>query len=406
MTSTEQDLDRVTPRWPEAQVNLTAPASVTISGVSTPLTSSDVQAEAVALVAKQADAHGHPIRVKASTTDGWVQRMIVTHDGQVTLVGKQVGKPGMQASGPGKQVSKPLPKASDGKKPGRFTTIPGWFRWAALGMTGLVLVAGAVLIFHKKPAPQATEPVTPPIPPAGDIYTETAPPGWTTHAAWVVPLVSRAPAPVTDPTTGYTAALTPTNMSAPDLGPFDENDVYLSVLGVDGHTLWATPLDGIPIYGPRLALVDGVTVVAVVDSKTVEYWPLTSGGEPTVVQLPSGARATPKAPGTTLLFTVGRDTAGYLSEGTLQTVEVLPRTLPIAAVDGAVLQYQSDAQAWWQVSANHPPTRVNVTPDVAAAVAKPVTVKPVPGQLIPTGQTATRLMVVTQNRLYALTKAG
>ena len=48
--------------------------------------------------------------------------------------------------------------------------------------------------------------------------------------------------------------------------------------------------------------------------------------------------------------------------------------------------------------------RVTVTPGIAAATAPPVRPKPVPGQLIPTGQTGDLLMVVTAGRLYALTR--
>ena len=62
------ELDKSTPKWPEALINLSAPAKITVGGLTTPLTSLDVRAEAVELVAKQAAAHGHPIRAKPPPT--------------------------------------------------------------------------------------------------------------------------------------------------------------------------------------------------------------------------------------------------------------------------------------------------------------------------------------------------
>lgn len=396
------DLDRATPKWPEAIITLSGPPNVTIRGITTPLTGTDVQAEAVTLIAKQASAHGHPIRVRA-VADGWVQRMIVTADAQVTLLGKPPGP--ITATKGTQPAAKPITKTtSDKKSTGRFSSVPGWFKWAVLGCVLVTALAAGVIVFHRPSTPSVQgPPPAPPIPPAGDIYTETAPAGWTTHAAWVVPLAERAPDPVTDPGTGYTAAVTPTDQHAPGLGPFDPDDLFLSVLAADGHTLWATPLDGMPTYGPALARIDGTLTVAVVTSRTVQYWPL-AGGDSTTVDLPSGTRLIPDTPGTSLLFSVGNETAGYLQDGALQTVKVLPRTKPIAADDGVVLLYQEKADIWWQVSATTTPVRTEVTPRVAAAANPPKAPKPVDGELVPTGQGAGLLMVVTQNQLYALTK--
>ncbi len=401
-TGAAADLDRATPKWPEAVITLGSPPSVMISGVTTPLTHADVQAEAVALIAKQASAHGHPIRVRA-VTDHWVQRMIVTADAQVTLL----VNPPAPISEPRKgsrRPAKPITKTAAATSAGRFSSVPGWFKWAALGCTAVMLLAVAVMVFHRPSSPAAQgPPPAPPIPPAGDIYTETAPRGWTTHAAWVVPLADRAPDPVTDPGTGYTAAITPTDQQAPGLGPFNPDALFLSVLAADGHTVWATPLGAIPAYGPALAQIDGALTVAVVTGRTIQYWPLT-GGDPTTVDLPSGTRVVPDTPGTSLLFNTDTTTAGYLHGGALQTVKVLPRTKPIAANDGTVLLYQDKADTWWKVSADTTPTRTDVTLKVAAAANPPKTPKPVDGELKPTGQGAGLLMVVSQNQLYALTK--
>lgn len=392
------ELDKSTPKWPEALINLGPPAKITVGGLTTPLTSGDVRAEAVDLVAKQAAAHGHPIRAKATSNDGSTQRMIVTEHGQVVLT----GKPRPTTAPPKTAKPNPTPAAPIKRAAARFGAVPGWFRWVILGAVAALLLAVLVLVLHRKPVPvEETTPAPPPIPPAGEVYTETPPPGWSTHAAWVVPIA--APAPVTDPVTGFTAAITPTDQSAPGLGPFNDGDLYLSVLAPDGHTAWAAPLDRKPVFGPKLATIDGVETVVIVEARTATCWPLT-GGTATVVDLPAGARADTKNPGTSVLFIVGQNRAGYLSAGVMKLVDVLPLTKAVAAVDGGVMQWQEDKHTWWRVTADAQPRRVTATPAIAAAVLPPIHHKPVRGQLIPTGRTTDLLMVVSGDRLYALTR--
>ena len=141
------------------------------------------------------------------------------------------------------------------------------------------------------------------------------------------------------------------------------------------------------MLGPVLATIDGATTVVIVDARTATYWPLT-GGTPTVVDLPAGARAT-ENPGTSVLFIIGQGRAGYLSAGKVQIVDVLPRTKPLAAVDGAVLQWQQDKGAWWNVSAAAPPRRVTVTPASRPPFFRPSTSNPSPGNWCPPGRPAT-----------------
>jgi hypothetical protein len=118
------ELDKSTPKWPEALINLSAPAKITVGGLTTPLTSPDVRAEAVELLAQQAAAHGHPIRAKATTDDGWVQRMIVTEHEQVILIGKRPPatpppKPGTTGKAGKSTPAAPIKRAAD-----RFGTVP------------------------------------------------------------------------------------------------------------------------------------------------------------------------------------------------------------------------------------------------------------------------------------------
>ena len=148
------------------------------------------------------------------------------------------------------------------------------------------------------------------------------------------------------------------------------SDLYLSAFAPDGHTAWAAPLDRKPVFGPELATIDGVETVVIVEARTATYWPLT-GGTATVVDLPAGARADTKNPGTSVLFIVGQNRAGYLSAGVMKLVDVLPLTKAVAAVDGGVMQWQEDKHAWWRVTADAPPRRVTATPAIAAAVLPP-----------------------------------
>ena len=143
------ELDKSTPKWPEALINLGPPAKITVGGLTTPLTSLDVRAEAVDLVAKQAAAHGHPIRAKATSNDGWTQRMIVTEHGQVVLI----GKPPPTTASPKTAKPKPTPAAPIKRAAARFATVPSWFRWVILGAVAALLLAVLVLVLHRKPVP-------------------------------------------------------------------------------------------------------------------------------------------------------------------------------------------------------------------------------------------------------------
>ena len=157
------ELDKSTPKWPEALINLSAPAKITVGGLTTQLTSLDVRAEAVALLAQQAAAHGHPIRAKATTDDGWVQRMIVTEAGQVVLIGKP--PPTTPPPKPGKtgKAGKSTPAAPIKRAVGLFAKVPAWFRWVVIGAVVALVLALLVLVLHRTPDPAQDAP--PPVPP-------------------------------------------------------------------------------------------------------------------------------------------------------------------------------------------------------------------------------------------------
>ena len=90
--------------------------------------------------------------------------------------------------------------------------------------------------------------------------------------------------------------------------------------------------------------------------KQIRYWPLT-GGPGTDLDLPSGAKLT-AAVGGSVLLTLPGDQVGYLHGGAVHTVQVLPRTQPAVALDGAVLVIQPDTGAWWTLTDDAAPTSV------------------------------------------------
>ncbi|WP_420119410.1 hypothetical protein, partial [Micromonospora sp.] len=248
----------------------------------------------------------------------------------------------------GAAAKKKTSKKPAGRKGKGWRKLPPPVRWGAIGLGGLTLASAVVLIFHggRHSSDEPAAPAVAPVPPAGQLYTETGPPGWTQQAAWTVQLAKDAPAPITT-ADGATIAVTAADGSA---NPQTGDTRYLSVLETDGRTRWATPLTSAPRVGPLLARVDGADVALIAGTRDLTYWPLT-GGDPTVVSLPSGATVTPDG-----LIKLRDDQLGYLHAGTLAVVDELPRTEPAIAVDGAVIVTQADDGAWWTLRADAAPT--------------------------------------------------
>jgi hypothetical protein len=360
-TLTPTRLDQDTPKWPEVRITLGEHPTVTVSGVITPVDDEDT---AITRCADQARTLGRPIRARITTATGDVRRVIVTADGIVTtLDNAAAASPAGPATARGKPAARP--RSGSGRR-GKGKSVLSRFpapmrpviRWGAPAMGVLVVASVTVMLVNARgssadagaPAPTA------PVPPAGELYTELAPPGWSQNAAWVVDLAADAPAPVVTGD-GTVVAVTARDNSAT---PQDGDERYLSVLEPTGQTRWAVPLDTPPRVGPLLLTIDGVEMVAVAGIRDLTYWPITSGPE-TVVPLPSGATVTP-----TGLVILPNKQLGYLYGGALQTVEALPRTDPAIALDGAVLVTQPDTGAWWTLTATTPPTAVRPTPPPGA----------------------------------------
>ena len=106
-----------------------------------------------------------------------------------------------------------------------------------------------------------------------------------------------------------------------------------------------------------------------------------------------------------MLLTLPGDQVGYLHGGAVHTVQVLPRTSPAIALDGAVLVIQPDTGAWWTLTDDAAPT--SVTPKappgagtvdrVLAVTATRVLITWTPGR-DPDPKTPTALIVAGYDR--------
>ena len=354
-TLTPSRLEQDTPKWPEVRITLGDQPTVTVSGIVTPV---DDETAAIIRCVEQARTLGRPIRVRITTAGGNLRRLIVDTDSTVTALAPPTST--AHAPNPRKAVVKKTGRRHGKGLLSRFPEpLRPVIRWGAPAMGLLVVSSVVVMVLHGRgntadadaPAPAA------PVPSAGRLYTENAPPGWSQNANWVIDLAKDAPTPVVA-SDGTVVAVTARDDSAV---PTAGDDRYLSILEPNGQTRWAVPLDTAPKAGPLVLSIDGEQVVLVTGSREVTYWPLTGGPE-TVVPLPANAKIT-----ATGLITLPGDHIGYLHSGALQTIDGLPRTNPAIALDGAVLVTQPDTGAWWTLTATTTPEAVHPAPPAGAA---------------------------------------
>lgn len=374
-------LDQQTPKWPDLRVAITAAGStISASGITHELAGDDPQRAAVTFAADHARRNGKPVRMTATMPTGDVHRMIVTPDRSVVLLdhARPAGSPTSApppAAG-GKQAKKARTRKPPARRPGtagilgRFPPrLQPVIKWGAPAFA-VLLVALVVLAVVKGPSKAGTDTAIAqqnhPVPPAGTLYTVTAPPGWSQTATWTVPL-AHGTTTDTDPDTGVTAALTPddrtTAQTAHDTAGKIEGHQpnYLSVLGADGSTRYTAPLATRPVYGPVITTVDGAKVVLLqTNSNTVSYLPL-DGGDPTTVDLPDQVAGQLNTAGTSVMVPLGNQRVAYLHNHAWQTLETLPLTTPKFATDGAVVSVQPETGAWWTQRIDAAPTSVRPT---------------------------------------------
>lgn len=382
-------LDQATPRWPEIVATFSEDPTVTVGGVSQPLTSDDIRAELVGIAATQAQRQNKPIRVTVNGSDGTLTRLIVTPETVVhkleTLADSDaptIATPQEPASSEGMKKKSRRPHFKRDKKSRQragssSTATPAkLLKWVLIGLGGSIAALVVILVVKGLQGEETAPPVAQqntverPAPPAARIYTEVAPPGWSQQAWWALPIAADTQ-PITDAGSGATVIVSSTDNAQqaptinPDGDPTQHEPAYLSVVDKDGRGLWSAPLaDGRPRIGPIITTIDGARVVMTGDGPTLTYWPL-AGGQATVVELPDDAASQINASGESPLITLDDDRLGYLADGAMQIVQVLPRTEPVFALDGAVVLQQPDTGSWWNVVANTAPT--SITPKAPAA---------------------------------------
>ena len=368
-------LDRDTPKWPELRVTLGDPSTIYISGIAHPLDSEDPQADAVAQAADVARDNGHPIRMTATDADtGTVDRMIVTADRSVVLLDHATPAattaenhpPTTARKSPGRRkAAKPAAKKPStgflAAFPPRLRPVIKWGGPAFVLLVVAALVVGLVVKGHANHRNQQASTVDHPAPPAGQLYTQYPPPGWSAQAAWTLPIADHTSLAVDD-TTGTTALLTPndrtTSTTEKATATFiNSHDAgYLSVIDATGRTLWATAIgDDQIVAGPKILTLDNRQVVLVGGSTNVTYWPLT-GGNPTTVDLPADTVGALNLAGDNVGIQLADNRIAYLDATGFRTLDALPLTEMAFALDGRIISAQSETGAWWTQRADSAPT--------------------------------------------------
>lgn len=365
------DVDAATPHWPVLRASLTAPPTLVVNGVSTALADIDPQADAVAIATRRARELRRGVRLVVTVASGASQQVIVDPQGAVIPLPMQPPPATFSTPPP---VFVPTPTKRAGVIRSWLLLLPRFVRWGLLALLVVMIIAVGLSVTHRKAETTAsTGPA--PLPPAGQLYTDLPPPGWSQQAAWTLPIADNT-LPAVDPVSGISAAVTNDDRSSVESasqrhGPRDQ---WLSILAPDGSTKWAYSLGHAPSFGPVITKVDGATVALVIEGEQIRYWPLDTGVE-VDVDAPSGG--TPSAAGESVLFTLPSGELGYLHGGAVQTVRMLPRTGPGIAIDGAVLVTQPDTGTWWTLRSDAPPTAVHPrTPAGAGAVDKVLAITP------------------------------
>lgn len=367
-------LDATTPKWPELRVQDDPDGPhIYISGIGHPLAVEDPQSDAINRAGHIAAQQGSPIRLTARDPDGTVTRMIVTSDRSVHLL-DTARPPGTELDPPHTEAAPRPRKATTSKSPKKSKTSTGPLaqlsptarrivKWAALTFVLLVAASAVALIVRGVNGPDeepAAAVISHPAPPAGQLYTQTAPPTWNPQATWVLPIADNS-LPAVDPSTGTIAVLTPNDRTTNETEAATADRVearepgWLSILEPDGTTRWTYPLDRKPRYGPVIVNIDNVpSVVIGTTAGTLTTWPLT-GGQPTTIDLPDGVTGQLNTTSTTLMATLTQERLAVLRAGRFEVFPALPRTEPVYAIDNAVISIQPETGTWWTQQAGKEP---------------------------------------------------
>ncbi|MFH9871570.1 hypothetical protein ACH4NT_36535 [Streptomyces lydicus] len=333
------------PAWPAPEVRLTGQGMVEVDGVSLRLPQgldgADARRWAVQHVASKYARLGRPIRVTAIEPDG-ARFPLIVHPADGTVQAAPEEAPARRR---GLRLPAPAPRKGSvnlGKNPGEQQEAAGKSQARGLIAVGVflgVIALIAVVILNAggsgdvTQAPNARTRATasgPATPPPANL-PKPAPDGWTTRAAWSLPV-----------STDVTPAVAPngTVATVTDKGE-------LAVLDpATGVTKWTAELsDG--AYGALMfTRIDGRDALALSSGQALHYWPLDGKQHPrTSVELPSSG-GTVSFVGDSPLVALDEATAGVISKGKVRTVDLPVKATALAADGTSVLAADGAGQVW------------------------------------------------------------
>lgn len=360
-------IDASTPRWPVARVALSDQPSLELSGIRTLLDPGDPQHAAYTQLLDEARRRGHDLRMEVRNADQSVDRFIVRTDGTLIRLDHAVrarsagAPPPSTARGGASPAGKPSKSRASALDRRRRPLV-----WGGAIMGVLVVASVVVLIVNPKRGSDdsATPTDVAPVPPTGTLYTEQPPPGWSPEAAWVLPIAKNS-TPAVDADTGTVAVLTPDDRTSEATADDTAGDLdgrkpnYLSVLGQDGHTKFAVPLDSTPSAGPAITTIDGKRVVALVAGTTLSYWPLDGPAEKQVdIDLTAKNAAGVSLGEHGVLVEVSDSKLATIRDGGEKEFAALPLTKPIAMTADGALSVEEDTGTWWLTAPGEDPKKI------------------------------------------------
>ena len=365
-------LDAATPRWPVARVSLAAAPMIELGGISTAIDGADPYAAAHEQVVGEARRRGHDLRMEVRNSDASVDRFIVRTDG--TLIALDHARPRQSSPPPAPRAAGAAPAASLAPRAAAADRRRRILTWAAAVMGVLVVASIVVLIVNPQDSGSAPAQPSPaaPVPPAARLYTQAPPPGWSTDAAWALPVAKNTPVAV-DADTGTIAALTPDDRSSTERAADTAGDVqarkprYLSVLEADGSTRFALELDSTPSAGPAITTIDDEPVVAVVTGTRISYWPLDGPADAQVdVEVPAASAAAIDLDAHGVLIEATDTTLATIQNGAVRQFDALPLSTPITMTPGGALSVEDTSASWWLTGPGADPVEVDPSPPTGA----------------------------------------
>ncbi|MEU7222341.1 PQQ-binding-like beta-propeller repeat protein [Streptomyces chrestomyceticus] len=344
------------PAWPAPVVRLTGQGTVEVDGVSLRLPQgldgADARRWAVQHVAGKYARLGRPIRVTAIEPDNTRIPLIVHPDGTVQAAPEEpsarrrgLPRPAARKGGPS-LAKKPADQDATNTSQARGLIAAGAFLGVIALIAVIVLTAGGsgdpTQAPHTRTRATASGPATPP--PAN--LPKPAPDGWTSRAAWSVP-ISTDVTPAVAPD-GTTALVT------------DQGD--LAVLDpATGITRWSAELSS--AYGALVfTRIDDQDVIALSTGQTLHYWPLAGTQHPrTTVKLPSSGGTLSYA-GDSPLAALDPATAGIITKGAVRTVDLPAKATALAAQGTSVLAADGAGHVWSLAPGQNPGTGLSLQP--------------------------------------------